>query len=133
MTPREIALKIASILDAKHGEDIQVLDVQHLTSVTDYFVIASARNSIAVRAIAEELEEKLAESGIEARRKEGYSDSRWVVLDYASVIVHIFHVEEREYYNIERLWMDGTNQVPFVSIEEKARIEQEAAEEKSSL
>ena len=113
MKPRDLALTIAGILDEKKGEDIAVLDVNHLTSITDYFVIASARNVLQVRAMAEDLEDKLAEQGLEARRRDGYSDARWIVLDYASVIVHIFHFEEREVYNIERLWMDGSNRVSF--------------------
>lgn len=115
--PKDLALKIASLIDSKKGENIVVLDVHHLTSITDFFVIAGARNVIQVRAIAEEIEEKLTEAQIDARRREGYNDARWIVLDYSSVIVHIFHVDEREYYNIERLWMDGSNQVPYSSME----------------
>lgn len=114
LKPKELALRIAEILDSKKGEDIAVLDVNHLTSVTDYFVIAGARSTLQARAMAEEVEEKLMEEeGLEARRRDGYGDSRWIVLDYASVIVHVFHYEEREVYNIERLWMDGSNRVPF--------------------
>lgn len=116
MKPKELALQIAEILDSKKGEDITILDVNHLTSVTDYFVIAGARSTLQARAMAEEVEEKLLkEEGIEARRRDGYSDSRWIVLDYASVIVHVFHYEEREVYNIERLWMDGSNRVTFTA------------------
>lgn len=111
--PRELALEIAKILDEKGGIDIQILQVDHLTSITDYFVIATGRNVQAVRALAEDVEEKLLEKGIEPRRREGMTESRWIVLDYASVILHVFHPEEREYYNIERLWQDGTNQVLF--------------------
>ena len=110
MNPKELALRIANILDEKKAENILVLDVAHLTSVTDYFVICSARNTVQVGTMAEDVEEKLMlEEGLEARRKEGYREARWVVLDYASVIVHVFHEQEREYYNIERLWMDGSN------------------------
>lgn len=110
LNPKELALRIADILDEKKGENILVLNVSHLTSVTDYFVICSARNTVQVGTMAEDVEEKLSlEEGIEARRKEGYRESRWVVLDYASVVVHVFHEQEREYYNIERLWMDGSN------------------------
>ena len=68
----------------------------------------------AVRSLAEDVEEKLDAEGVPVRRHEGMNESRWVVLDYAHVIVHIFHPEEREYYNIERLWMDGSNQLTFV-------------------
>lgn len=114
MKPRDLALRIAEILDSKKADDIAILDVNHLTSVTDYFVIADARNTTQVRAIAEEIEDKLAEQDITVRRRDGYGDCRWIVLDYASVIVHIFHFEERSVYNIERLWMDGSNRIPFV-------------------
>ncbi len=110
MNPKELAIRIADILEEKKGQNILVLDVAHLTSVTDYFVICSARNTVQVGTMAEDVEEKLMEAeGLEARRKEGYRESRWVVLDYASVVVHVFHEQEREYYNIERLWMDGSN------------------------
>ena len=111
--PRELALELAGILYEKGAKDIQVLRVDHLTSITDYFVIASGRNVQAVRALAEDAEEKLLERGVSPRRHEGMNESRWIVLDYASVIVHVFHPEEREYYNIERLWLDGTNLVEF--------------------
>ena len=117
MENRELALKMAEILDQKGALDIEILEVTHLTSITDYFIVASGRNVQSVRSLSEDLEDKLAEEGILPRRREGMHDSRWIVLDYAEVIVHIFHPEERQYYNIERLWQDGTNQVPFVSIE----------------
>ena len=110
MNPKELALRIADILEDKKAENIMVLDVAHLTSVTEYFVICSARNTVQTGTMAEDVEEKLLqEENLEARRKEGYREARWVVLDYASVIVHVFHEQEREYYNIERLWMDGSN------------------------
>lgn len=109
---KELALKIADILENKKAENILVLDVAHLTSITDYFVICSARNTVQVGTLAEDVEEKLMEEyNLPSRRKEGARESRWVVLDYASVVVHVFHEQEREYYNIERLWMDGSNVV----------------------
>ena len=109
MTPRELANRIMDILENKNASQILGLDVAHLTSITEYFIIASGKNVIQVRTLAEEVEEKLAEEGIAPRRKEGYHDSRWIVLDYGDAVVHIFHEQEREYYNIERLWMDGSN------------------------
>lgn len=119
MNPRELALKIAEILDKKGAMDITVLQVDHLTSITDYFVIATGRNVQAVHSLSEDLTERLAEMDVLPRRSEGLRESRWIVQDYASVIVHLFHPEERAYYNIERLWQDGTNQVEFVSLDEK--------------
>ena len=120
MEPRELATKIAEILDNKGGTDIQILEVGHLTSITDFFVVASGRNVQSVHTLAEDLEDKLAEEDILPRRKEGGSNAKWIVLDYAHVIVHIFHPEERQYYNIERLWQDGSNQLPFSPIEKPA-------------
>ena len=110
---RELALKIAEVLDKKGATDITILKVDHLTSITDYFVIATGRNVQAVRSLAEDDEEKLDAEDMPVRRHEGMNESRWVVLDYAHVIVHVFHPEERAYYNIERLWMDGSNQITF--------------------
>ena len=118
--PDTLAMTIANILDNKKADNITILKVDHLTSITDYFVIASGRSAQAVHTLYEEVTDKLAEKDILPRRNDGVRDSRWIVLDYASVIVHLFHPEERQFYNIERLWNDGTNVVPFVSIEEKA-------------
>ena len=113
MDSKALASKIAEILDNKGATDIQILEVGHMTSITDFFVVASGRNVQSVHTLAEEVEDKLAEEGIDPRRKEGKNGARWIVLDYAHVIVHIFHPEERQYYNIERLWQDGTNQEAF--------------------
>lgn len=115
---KEMAIAIAQALDSKRGDDILILEVKHLTSITDYFVIASGRNALSVRAMAETVEEKMEALGEVPRRKEGYADARWIVLDYASVIVHVFHQEERAYYNIERLWTDGGNRIAFTGAEE---------------
>ena len=111
--PKALANEIAKILDEKGATDIQILEVGHMTSITDFFVVASGRNVQFVHTLADDLEDKLAEEDILPRRKEGKNGARWIVLDYAHVIVHIFHPEERQYYNIERLWQDGTNQEPY--------------------
>lgn len=119
--PDQLSMHIANILDQKKAENITILKVDHLTSITDYFVIASGRSVQAVHTLYEEVTDKLAEKQVFPRRNDGVRDSRWIVLDYASVIVHLFHPEERQFYNIERLWNDGTNVVPFTSIEDKAQ------------
>ena len=118
MKPLELAQAVARALNSKQGQDVLVIDVRHLTSVTDYFVIASGRNVLQVRALAEAVEDQLEAAGETPRRREGYADARWIVLDYASVIVHMFHVDERAYYNIERLWMDGANVVAVPDVED---------------
>lgn len=111
MTGKELALRIAEFLDSKKGENILVLDVAHLTSIAEYFVIASARNTVQVRTMAEDLEDQLAAEDVLAVRKEGGREARWYVIDFGGVLVHIFHEQEREYYSLERLWSDGTNLV----------------------
>ena len=114
---KALATQIAEILDKKGATDIQILEVGHMTSITDFFVVASGRNVQNVHTLAEDLEDKLAEEDVLPRRKEGKNGARWIVLDYAHVIVHIFHPEERQYYDIERLWRDGGNEEHFESKE----------------
>jgi ribosome-associated protein len=114
VNPKKLATEAAELLYEKKADNIMVLDIAHLTSIADYFVICSGRNTIQVRALADDLADKLKTDHSLPLRKEGYYDARWIVLDYASVIVHIFHEQEREYYNIERLWMDGSNLVHLI-------------------
>jgi len=111
-----LALKIAQILDSKKANDITILKVDHMTSIAEYMVIASGRSVSNVHSLYEDVTDKLAEEDINWRRNDGVREARWIVLDYASVIVHIFHPEQRQFYNIERLWADGTNQIPFESV-----------------
>ncbi len=115
MTEGTLARKIADILYDKKAKDIVVLKVEHLTVLTDYLVIATGRSAIQVKALAEEVDDRLAEEGVALRRKEGQNEGRWIVMDYATVMVHVFHQEERTFYNLERLWDDGHNRVllPF--------------------
>jgi ribosome-associated protein len=85
--------------------------------ITDYFVIASGTSDRQVRTIADEVERVLAERGSKAVRREGRSDGRWVLLDFVDLVVHIFVTEERQYYELERLWSDA----PRVRWEQRAR------------
>ena len=115
MQERDLAIKVAEALHDRKALDILVLQVGHLTVVTDYLVIASGTNALHVRALTEYLENELAKEGVTRRRVEGETSGRWVALDFASVIVHIFHPEERAFYRLERLWDDGQNRLalPF--------------------
>ena len=97
----------------KVGGGILVLEIAHLTVIADCMVIGNGRSMVQVKALADEVEEKLAERGVAPLRREGYAEGRWIVLDYGTVLVHIFHEQEREYYHLERLWMDGSNSVPL--------------------
>ncbi len=102
-----IAALAALAAEDKKAHDVVVLDLQALTIVTDYFVIASADTVVQVRAVAEGVAEALAEQGVSYLRREGWDDARWVLLDYVDIVVHVFLQEEREYYSLERLWGDA--------------------------
>ncbi|EFK39050.1 MULTISPECIES: ribosome silencing factor [Peptoniphilus] len=88
----------------KKGIDIKVLDIKGLSSIADYFVIVSGNSVRQVSALADEIEEKMDEKGINLENIDGKTTSRWILLDYGDIIVHVFHKDEREYYDIERLW-----------------------------
>ena len=79
--------------------------MENISPVTDYFIIASAGNNILVKAIADNIEDKLAEAGIFVTHKEGYAEGRWILMDYGNCVAHIFIEEEREFYNLEQLWL----------------------------
>lgn len=104
---KDIALLAADAADDKKAEDIDILNVQGLTVIADYFVLCSANSDQQVRAIARSIDDKLSDKGIEPKKIAGMSDARWVLMDYADVIVHVFHKREREYYDLERLWSDA--------------------------
>jgi len=111
MEPREIAVIAAKALDAKRAKDIVVLKVEEMTVITDYMVIATGASAPQVKALCEQVEDELAKVDCFARRREGVNDGHWCVLDYGDVMVHVFHEQDREYYQLERLWADGTNEV----------------------
>lgn len=101
-------LKIASnALNNKKARQLNALKIDGLTTLADYFLIASATSSTHVKALADEVEEKLKEASIEPHHIEGKSTG-WIVLDYTSVIVHIFTPNEREFYNLDTMWSDAT-------------------------
>ena len=102
----DIVKRIVKAIDDKKGNDIQVIRINELTIVADYFVIATANSNTHVRALADEVEYQLEEAGIKADHIEGRATG-WVLLEYKGVVVHIFLEEARNYYNLERLWEDG--------------------------
>ena len=104
----DIVKKIVKALDDKKGNDIQVIKIEELTIVADYFVICTANSNTHVRALADEVEYKLGLDGIDPTRVEGRGDGSWVLLDFDSVLVHVFGRESREFYKLEKLWAEGT-------------------------
>ena len=104
---KTLAIRIAKILDKKKAQQIRVLKVQDLTVLTDYFVIASGTSTTQVAALADEVDYQLSQRGIKPYNTEGFDSKNWVLLDYSSVIVHVFVPNTRTYYDLEHLWADG--------------------------
>ncbi len=101
---------IAEILDSKKAQDILILKVGEMTVLADYFVVVSAQNVTHTQTLSEELRMKMnKEHGELPTRTEGEREGRWIVMDYGDILVHIFHNEEREFYQLERLWKTEGN------------------------
>ncbi len=106
--PGELAHRIVNVASDKKASDIVLLRTAEITTMADYFVIASGRSETQVQALSKAIVDELRDEGIKPIGVEGRSSARWVLLDYGSVIVHLFAPEEREYYGLERLWSEAT-------------------------
>ncbi|MGM0587695.1 MAG: ribosome silencing factor [Bacteroidota bacterium] len=105
---QELIDTIAQAMLDKKAENVTVLDVRGLTTLTDYFVVCHANADVQIKAIANSVMEKVKEElGEDEWRKEGLDTRRWVILDYVNVVVHIFNKQQREYYGLERMWNDA--------------------------
>jgi ribosome-associated protein len=100
----ERALEITRAALDRKAYDLTVLEVGGLTSIADYFVICSGRSDTQVEAIADGIDQHMSKLGVEPLSVEGRTRSQWVLMDYADVVVHVFHVPVREFYDLERLW-----------------------------
>ena len=103
----EFAKIAVKTLDDKKGSDIQLLKIDKLTVLADYFIIAEGSSSTQIRSLADAVEVKLSEAGLDVTHREGYNSDSWILLDYGAIIVHVFSKETREFYNLERLWADA--------------------------
>lgn len=103
----DLANKIAATANDENASNVVILDLRGLTVLTDYFVIASGRSSVQVRGIADSIIKTMEQSGEKPLRREGYNEGRWLILDYNGVIVHLFKQEDRDFYQIEKLWGDA--------------------------
>lgn len=106
MTSDKIMSIAANALNGKKAMELNVLKISELTVLTEYFVMATATSATHVRALADEVEEKLSEQGVKPDHIEGRSTG-WIVIDFGSVIVHIFNREQRAFYDLDRMWADG--------------------------
>ena len=105
----ELSKKIAGYLDTKKAKDIKIIKIDDLTVVTDYIVIAPGTSTTQVKSLADEVDYMVdKELGKQPARVEGYESKNWILLDYETVIVHVFHPQAREYYDLDKLWADGT-------------------------
>ncbi len=104
---KEAARLAKEALEDKKAEDIRVLDLNNLSNITDYFVIASGNNVNQLRAMADAVEEKLFKAGYKLHHSEGYQGGIWVLLDFGNVIIHIFNKEQRDFYSLDRVWGDA--------------------------
>lgn len=119
MNSLEMAKNIAKVLNDKKGTDIKILNIKTLSTLADYFVIASASNTTLVKALADEVDQYMSKNGVNPNRVEGYQTANWILLDYVGVIVHIFYKDTREFYGLEKLWADA----PEVSLSDVIREE----------
>lgn len=103
----ELSKKIHDILDSKKAQDLTVLSVKGISTIADYFIIATGTSSTHINALADHIEKELSKDSIFMKHREGQPQGGWLLLDYRDVIVHIFNEETRQYYAIERIWSDA--------------------------
>lgn len=118
MRSKQIALLAQEACEEKKGQEINILDIRKLSSIADFFVIASGNSDRHVRAIAENVLDRLEEKKLRCHHVEGLQESHWILLDFGDVMVHIFYPETRRFYNLERLWGEAA---PFRKKETAAR------------
>ena len=134
---RDNALCVCDVMDEHKGENILLIDVAGISSVTDYFVLVTATSKPHAQALMEKIEEAMEKNGLRIMRRDGVGDGRWIVVDFGSIVVHIFTQEVREFYNIEKLWVNGKNAMTMQDIqklrekEEKVKADAIKKEEKA--
>ena len=115
LSPEQIVTAAVKALDDKSAKDIKVLHIAEKTVLADYFIICNGTSSTHVKALVDEVDKQLSELGEPPRKREGQRSDIWVLMDFGSVIVHIFTDEGRKFYNLERLWSDS-EEVPLSSL-----------------
>ena len=111
LDPGELARTAVELASEKQAEDIVMLDIRQLTGFADYFVILSAENRRQLQSLQEDIAKSLKDSGASLHHKEGTAESGWMLLDYSDVIIHLFGVEERLYYQLDELWSEAAQVV----------------------
>ena len=111
----QLANEIVEILNKKKATDVVCLDISQKTIIADAFIIATGRSNVQVKALCDEVDDFCKAKEIETGIMEGYTAGRWVIIDLKDVVVHIFRDEDRNFYNLERLWSDADNIKEFSS------------------
>nr|WP_027870790.1 ribosome silencing factor [[Eubacterium] cellulosolvens] len=104
---KEMAALAVAALEDKKALDVKILDISDISTIADYFIIASGSNRNQVQAMADSVDEALGRAGCEVKNTEGYQNANWILMDFGDIIVHLFDEENRLFYDIERIWRDG--------------------------
>ena len=124
--------QICALLYDKKAQDIRAIHVADKTIIADWFVICSGRAVSHIKSLCDELEDQQESMGLNLRRKEGYAEGRWIVLDYGDILVHIFHPEERQYYSVERLWDEENSAVLYSKMRDEEALAKALEKERSN-
>ena len=116
MSSRSVALKAAEIAQEKKAHKLVVLNLKKVSSMADYFIICHGNSSVHMKIIAQELEKKLSETGVALLNSRKFDNNRWILLDFGFIVIHIFSEEAREYYQLERLWIDAKRELLSESV-----------------
>lgn len=108
MDAKEMAKLAVAALEDKKAVDVKVIDIEKISTLADYFIIASGTNRSQVQAMSEAVEEELQKHDIHPKNVEGYQSANWILMDYGDIVLHIFDEENRLFYDIERIWKDGS-------------------------
>jgi ribosome-associated protein len=104
---KNMAKMAVEALEDRKGEDVHVIDISEISTLADYFIIASGTNINQVQALADNVQEVLGRAGFDSKNVEGYESGKWILLDFGDIIVHVFDSENRLFYDLERIWRDG--------------------------
>lgn len=134
MRPKTLAKKAAQLALEKKAEDVVIMDVRKLTSITDFFVICSAESSVQLKAIVDHIVEELEKKGIKAWHIEGYTNLIWVLIDYVDVVVHAFLKQAREFYGLEKFWGDAKFEyITENNVKSKRKTKKKSKQEDASI
>ena len=108
MEAKDMARLAVAMLEDRKAVDVKVINIEKVSSLADYFIIASGTNRNQVQAMADNVEEALKKEGVHPKNIEGYRTANWILMDYGDIVIHLFDEENRLFYDIERIWRDGT-------------------------